>query len=221
MKDSKPQNPAGKSTPIDVEGKVNNSQVSEDFHKKKKHKCIKGKLPILLSVIFVLGVAVGTYFVVVSTGDNEDDMNSFSTKSQRNKTSSAVQSNKVSDVSSVITAGLDESSDKEINGTGFKTDPICRDFLKSSVFVFDCYHQRAFNALPINSTVKCSYLNRVGLCIQDLLENEYGVDCDRLDQLYLLNLNAEVLKERSNFDAKTECGEWYTFYTKATNRTLV
>ncbi|XP_021350701.1 uncharacterized protein LOC110448657 isoform X2 [Mizuhopecten yessoensis] len=193
MKDSKPQNPAGKSTPIDVEGKVNNSQVSEDFHKKKKHKCIKGKLPILLSVIFVLGVAVGTYFVVVSTGDNED----------------------------VITAGLDESSDKEINGTGFKTDPICRDFLKSSVFVFDCYHQRAFNALPINSTVKCSYLNRVGLCIQDLLENEYGVDCDRLDQLYLLNLNAEVLKERSNFDAKTECGEWYTFYTKATNRTLV
>ncbi|XP_060065584.1 uncharacterized protein LOC132545922 [Ylistrum balloti] len=160
------------------------------------------KLPIILMVVFVISIAIGVYFVVTKESDmNGDDMNR-ATKTNR---SSAFEFSGESEISSDIAAALIKSHSMENNGSMYPTDPICRDLPKSSVFVFDCYHQRTFNDLPDNSTVKCTYLKRVGLCIQALLEETYDIDCDLEDRLFLLNLNAETILERSNFNVRTEC----------------
>ncbi|XP_033756868.1 uncharacterized protein LOC117339408 [Pecten maximus] len=220
MPENNLQHPVAKTAKVDVEGgsqiRAQNAYNAEtapplDHNQDKKKKL--GKIPIILAVILVVGVAVGTYFIVVSE-DSESDKNDMRKTSHQSKSPDAVLSKEETQISTDITSALITTDDEGNNGSVFKTDPICRDLAKSSVFVFDCYHQRTFNDLSDNSTVKCVYLNSVGSCMQSLLEEEYGIDCDLLDQLYLLNLNADMILERSNFNVKTECTGWYDYYKK-------
>ncbi|XP_060063941.1 uncharacterized protein LOC132544374 [Ylistrum balloti] len=194
---------------------ADNLTIAQPWSKNQgdKHSCRKTTI-VMMIVIFIVGVAAGACFVALEGYSDHIDFRTSAANANENKSSTAVPSILSSEMFSDIATALIASDDERSNGSVFKTDPICRDLTKSSVFVFDCFHLKAFTELPDNSTIKCSYLNQVGLCIQALVENEYGVDCDWRDLLVILNLNAEVILERGNFNVKIECKEWHEIHMK-------